>query len=350
MKLQLIIIISACLLSASYVGAVAPDMDDYPAWWFIVHPDLPATGNCRGTTFQNVTPSDGQDDVDIGAKGVQICANITPPANCYINVTYQWLNYTAFYNDWLDWVNAQPWGDWYDSEEWWDDIDWDNKTDCYDDAFWHNFTSTVQISQFTQLCSYNENVSCRIENDYTTIWFDWRINWEMNCSGDVTTGNCYYYFEPEECPVIQYISPPSPNGTVCPCCDEICLGIANTDGHNMNMSIYGSTDNINFWNWTTYTNITNGTYCFCMCHGEPMRYNQTYYWYANITDTTTGEYVVSNTFQFRTWPNPSYCPCGPEDLEELIDDTDNVKDDAWIVGIVIVFSSFGIIAFVRKRK
>ena len=520
-KLKIIIIL-ACLLSSGYVGAITPDMDDHPAWWWFVHPELPATGNCRGTIFQNITPSEGADNVNIGINGVQICANITPPANCYINVTYQWLNYTAFYDDWLDWVNTQPWGNWGDYEDWWDDIDWDNKTDCYDDTFWHNFTSTVTISQFTKLCSYNDNVSCKIENDYTTTWFDWRINWEMNCSGVITSGKCYYYFEPEECPVIKYIYPPSPNGTVCPCCDNICLGVENTDGHPMNISIYGSTDNEHFFTWNKYHNVTNDTFCFCMdtvyleptadpkgewisasgiqapglkpasmeklgCSGvweftdgqeetisfsvrapskinltyptnidigwsspaqtklcnwnlsysitaldedtsiaceyyqdvlatssatangltmytfpiteisdgdrclhltierdgndatdtlsddahlhgicfrsyvdydlvhvpqaiSPMQYNQTYYWYANITDTTTGAYVVSDTFQFKTFPNPSYCPCGPEDLAELIDDTDTVKDDSWIVGTVIIFSVFGIVAYVRRRK
>jgi len=351
-KIKTVIILTCLLSSASYVGATTtPDMDDHPAWWWFVHPELPATSNCRGTIFQNVTPSDGAYDVNIGVKGVNVCANITPPANCYINVTYQWLNYTQYLGDWLDWVNAQPWGNWWDYEDWWDDIDWDNRTDCYADEYWHNFTSTVTISQFTQLCSYNENVSCKIENDWTTEWFDWRIAWEMNCSGVITSGNCYYYFEPEECPVIKYIYPPSPNGTVCPCCDNICLGVENTDGHPMNISIYGSTNNINFFNWTTYTTVVNNTYCFCICYGnEPIKYNQTYYWFANVTDTTTGEYVVSPVFQFKTFPNPSYCPCGPEDLAELIDDTDTVKDDSWIIGTVIIFSVFGIVAYVRRKR
>jgi len=476
-----------------------------PIWEYWTEPPLPELG-CNTSSFTNITPANSEYDVVITGKGVQFCVNITPPQGCNITIQYQWFNYTQFYSDWLEWVNVQPWGWWWDSEDWFDDIDWDNETNPENSTYWHNFTPLYEnINQTTQICAYNTNVSCFIENDYTREYFDWRINYSINCSGIFYNDSCNYFFVPEYCPSITYISPPSPNGTICPCCASICLGVNNKDGHNMNLTFFIREDDgfgPFFYGQTQFLNVSNGTYCFCpesmiadifaagrtnatitplaidtwynitfenftsfgitgtpsevtvplsgyytlnywaacydnnvapagdiiafrMCCDNTeipgtyreiqfqkqdnirseislahvyleagckinfkylvndvnieisedgtyadyatssfasitleqplqfaLKYNTTYEWYATITDATTGDTVTTDIFSFNTYPNPSYCPCGPQDLVDVIEtyDTDTIKDDSWLAGLIILFSAFGVLAFVRKRR
>jgi len=495
-----LILISTTLPLVSSVGL--PPAPDTPPWFWFVYPELPETGNCDAGIFNNVTPADGAGPINVSSKGVQVCVNVTPPSGCIINISIEYLNYTEYYGDWQIWIDSQPWGDWDDAEEWIDDINWTARPDVYNDSYWHQFTSATNINTPTQICAYNENVSCRIENDWTTEYSDWRINWTRNCTGNITTGDCYYYFEPALCPVIQYISPPSPNGTICPCCASICLGVANTDGHNMNLTFFIREDNFGpfFYGQTQFLNVSNGTYCFCpesmiadifaagvtnqtitplaidtwynitflnftsngitgtpseitvplsgyytlnywaACYDSnaapagdiiafrmacdnteipgtyreiqfqkqdnirseislahiyleagckinfqyivndvnieiseegtyadyasssfasitleqplqfALKYNTTYEWYATVTDATTGDTVTTDIFSFNTYPNPSYCPCGPQDLVDVITDNDTIKDDSWLVGLILMSSIFGIIAFIRKRR
>jgi len=523
MKYKLLVAISIIFLF--FVNPISATIMEYDnPWGPFTNPNYPIDGNCWNLGyFNNVTPHNGAWNVDITAKGVQICVNVTPPQGCSLNVTYEWLNYTQYYSDWLDWANAQPWGDWWYTEDWWDDIDWENQTTWEDNSYWYDFSSTFSgINQTTQICAYNTNVSCQIENDFVTEFFDWRINYTLNCSGQLTQDYCYYFFEPEKCSNITYIYPPSPNGTACPCCDSICIGANNTQGHKMNISIYGSYDGENYFTWNKYKNVSNDTYCFCMdsvylqrtpskkgewigasgisekpgkaatlvvhgcsvawefsdnqeedvafdvripvrvnltlpitldvgwsspatdkecnwnltyaitaidedtdagceyyqdifadssstadgltmerfyiteiasgdrcihfnierdgndpndnlsddahLHGvcfsyyycddlihiesalKPMQYNTTYYWYVNITDAETGEYEVTDTFQFRTPPDPSWCPCGAQELAELMEDTDTIKDDAWIVGLIFVIMALPLAVVLKNRK
>lgn len=86
----------------------------------------------------------------------------------------------------------------------------------------------------------------------------------------------------------------------------------------------------------------------------PLSYNTSYSWYVNVTDTVTGDSVESDIFHFKTYPNTSYCPCGEEELTDVItnvsEDTDTIKDDSWLIGIIIPFSIFGIIAYIRTNR
>jgi len=508
MKYKILLAIS--ILFLFFVNSISATITEYDnPWEPFTQPDYPIDGNCWNLGyFNNVTPHNGDWNVDITAKGVQVCVNVTPPQGCSLNVTYEWLNYTQYYSDWLDWTNAQPWGDWWDFEDWYEDIDWDNQTTWKNNSYWYEFSPTYSgINQITQICAYNTNVSCQIENDFTREFFDWRINYTLNCSGQFTQDYCYYYFEPEECQNITYIYPPSPNGTACPCCEAMCVGVNNDLGHPMNVTIWGREDDYGYYNiWTHYENISNGTYCFCMDditpsapahaighshtqqnvtiidtwynvtfdHGEaehincnpvtgicnielyghydvrywcvvqdedanptghkmavrilqngtdeidgsyrevtfskqgheqhiigfvhehfvpgttlrfqyigddtdqsidtdgtwstddinfyaeimrmdneehmPLKYNTTYYWYVNITDAETGEYEVTDTFQFRTPPDPSWCPCGPEDLTALMEDTDTIRSDTWIVGLIFVLMALPLAVALKKRK
>jgi len=358
--LLVLTVLCIVILSSSVSATIGPpDFEDGVPWYYYVSPELPETGNCNEDIFHDIDPYDGEWDVNVEKDGVQICVNITPSQGCIINVTLQYLNYSEYFDVWLDWCDEQYWGPWWNISEWGDNIDWDNRTSPYNNSFWHNFTSATGINTTGEICGYNDNVSCKIENDFTTEWSDWRINWTMNCSGIWTSGNCYYYFEPEYCPVIQYIYPPSPNGTICPCCSEMCIGVVNTDGNPMNITFYrNDTQFEDFYQVNKLSYVSNGTYCFCIdghinnSQYYPMRFDETYHWYVNITDTVTEDYMVSDTFTFRTYPNTIYCPCGPDDLidmgEELEWDTDTIRDDAWIIGLVIILLGF-MFYFTRRR-
>ena len=80
---------------------------------------------------------------------------------------------------------------------------------------------------------------------------------------------------------------------------------------------------------------------------KPMQYNTTYYWYINVTDVETGEGTETDIFQFRTAEEPSLCPCGYNATLSLIEDTDKIRDDAWIVGLCLVFI---VLAIGYKRR
>ena len=304
--------------------------------------------------YFTVSPPDGAFGVDV-SQGVSICINTTPPSGCNITYQVQWLNYTLYYEIFFAWCDAQPWGDPSDWELWLEDIDWDSFPDCYNDSFWFNFSEPNLITTPTDLCHANYNWSCHIDGDYITEYCDWRINWTLNCSGNISTGACYYYFEPSDCPAISYISPPSPNGTVCPCCVDMCISVNNTEGHPMNITFYRNDSQFtDYYIVNQYTNVTNGTYCFCI-DGHinnsiyyPMNFHETYHWYVNITDTVTGEYLVSDIFTFRTYPE-EFCPCGPEDFLEWSEDTDTISDESWILPISMMFILL-IPLMIRRKK
>jgi hypothetical protein len=179
------------------------------------------------------------------------------------------------------------------------------------------------------------------------------MNINFTCGGTDVNITCYYFFRAEECPINQ-IYPASPNGTICPCCDSICINITNDLGHLMNLTFYANdTMNETFYIVNKYINKPNGTYCFCTCgHTDdifyPIKYNESYHWYVNITDTTTDVSSNSSMFQFTTVPYPSLCPCGIEAIEELINEEASGIDDSWLVGLIIVFFVLAIVY--RRRK
>lgn len=201
-----------------------------------------------------------------------------------------------------------------------------------------------------------------IENDYTREFFDWRIVYSINCSGRYTNGTCGYYFQAEECDDIQYIYPPSPNGTACPCCSEMCIGVSNINGSLMNITFYRNDSQFEtFYIINKLFYIPNGTYCFCI-DGHindslyyPNNYNETYHWYVNITDTVNNHSIISDIFQYRTPPDPSYCPCGMEDFNRtatelgLDTDTDTIRDDSWIIGFILIIGA-GIYYVIENKR
>jgi len=182
---------------------------------------VPSGGDCDH--LSNPVPSDGASDVIITAKGVQTCIDVDPPAGCSLNITFQWYDFDSYFDAWFDYL-------------------------------------AVNTSQ--TLCAWNTNVTCFTEGDYPV--FAWRVLTEFDCDGQsYDVSECYYEFTPEECDLF-YIYPALNTTDVCPCCDHICFGINNENGNNMNATIYGSYDGVNYFTWNKYFNISNGTYCFCM--------------------------------------------------------------------------------------
>jgi len=182
-----------------------------------------------------------------------------------------------------------------------------------------------------------------ISNCETTYY--WKVVAKLNCSGKYYWENHTFSFTTEACPISNEI-PINGSAGVCPCCDAICIDVYNPLGNNMNMTIYGSYNTTFFKTWNIYQNITNGTYCFCMCSGfyidgyiKPMQYNTTYYWYVNVTDNM-GFTNQSNIFSFTTASNPDLCPCGGRgDIE--------VYDDYGLLGII---GLIGLLSFIIVKK
>jgi len=207
----------------------------------LILPSIAQQASSLASTVTIITPSTGEEDVSVGINGTQTCILIDPPQGCSANVTFQWFNYSHYLHDWwTSWIlgHAPP--------------------SFYNDTYWTNYSNWSNINSSTQLCAYYENVSCMIEGFSIEFW--WRIIVDYDCGFDETV---YSYFYTEDCQLF-YIYPEVNNTEVCPCCDSICIGANNTYGHPMNITIYGSYDNTNFWTWNKYTNVTNGSHCFCM--------------------------------------------------------------------------------------
>ena len=284
-------------------------------------------------------PANGAEDVVITAKGVQTCINVSVPQGCTVNVTLQWFNYSDYIWDWI-WCIFLGVG-------------------CpvlrTEDQYWTNYT-TEMINQDTTVCGWNSNVSCSIYGyEYS---YDWRVVADFDCGQSSYQEICYYDYSTEECDLF-YIYPNMSQTNVCPCCDKMCIGIDNEFGNTMNISFYRNDSQFeDFYLVNKLTYVNNGTYCFCI-DGHindslyyPTRYNETYYWYVNVTDTVTGLYNVSDTFIFKTAENTSDCPCGFDALNETFTTEleDNIRSDAWIVGVAIVFSMIPLGIIVRRRR
>jgi hypothetical protein len=96
----------------------------------------------------------------------------------------------------------------------------------------------------------------------------------------------------------------------------------------------------------TFSNITNGTYCFNVCPFNT--YNTTYYWNVSVDDGITVEDF--GPYSFTTVPDPSLCPSGYDEIVDLIHDTDTVRDDSWLIGLIIVFFVLAMVMAKKRRK
>ena len=283
--------------------------------------------------LSNPTPSQGATDVNVTAKGVQTCINISVPQGCVANVTLQWFNYSDFIWDWI-WCYFFGIG---------------CPVSRFEEQYWNNYSNGT-FTQNSQLCGWNENVSCSI---YGYLFeYDWRVVANFTCGQDSYEETCYYWYSAEECTLF-YIYPNMSQNGVCPDCVSLCAGVQNMFGHPMNVTFesnlsgtldyfYLGIDNV------TFSNVENNTYCIFVPFFS--QYNHTYYWRVNVTDTITGLYNQSDVFVFHTAENLSDCPCGEDALIELIEEIDTIRDDTWIVGLIPVFMCIPFVFAIKQRK
>lgn len=265
--------------------------------------------------IDNHSPGCGDTDVVITPSGQNTCVDIWIPNGCYANITFYWLNWT------------KPGWDTY--------------------AYWSFANET------TQYCAWNENITCYIDGDIRTI-FIWRVVAEYVCPQQNYSFTEYSIcnFRAEPCPLF-YIRPEHNSTDICPCCDAMCIGIENENGNQMNLTFYrNDTMNESFYIVNKYIYVDNGTYCFCLDgHMDdiyyPMRYNETYYWYVNVTDTATGEYEISNVYNFTTANNLSECPCGEEEIGR---DIVLIKRDLFWYFLLMAVGILILLAFKKKNK
>jgi len=284
---------------------------------FLFSYSVQATGGATGHLSDPSPHSEW--DVPITAKGVQTCINVTVDANCTANVTFWWYNYSG--------------GD--------------------AGGQWEYYAHLNNISSTQQVCFWDANVSCATMN-WWNDWHFWRVVGNFTCLSGNYSESAFLWFNPEDCPLF-YIYPPWNDTNICPCADVMCLGITNGEGHNMNITFFrNDTMNETFYAINRYVNVTNGTYCFCLDgHIDdiyyPMKYNESYHWYVNVTDVVSGDYNISTVYNFTTAENISDCPCGIDEIIALIEDTDTIRDDAWLVGIIIVFFTMAIVIAKKER-
>lgn len=267
--------------------------------------------------LENPAPGYGEVDVVITIKGVQLCIDVVVDAGCTANVTFWWYNYSGGET-----------GQWE----------------------FHGFQENIAVD--TTICFWNPNVSCATEN-WWNEWFHWMVVGNFTCAGGNYSETAYLYFNAEDCPLF-YIYPAWNDSYICSCCDAMCVGINNMNGSNMNISFYRNDSQWEtFYLINQYLNVSNGTYCFCL-DGHinnslyyPMKYNESYHWYVNVTDVVTGEYNVSAIFNFSTAEFIDDCFCG--NVSEAIEDIPSFYKP-YIIGVLGLIGLAGLIGRLRRRK
>jgi len=144
--------------------------------------------------------------------------------------------------------------------------------------------------------------------------------WNVSVYDGVQTTDETFTFQNMPCILSAYVYPMNQTTGICPCCDAMCFGVGGLYG-NINATVYRSDDyNLSFYMVENYTNITNGTYCFCIDghidNGmyRPMRYNTTYYWYVYAENYYNNSMnVTSSIFHFTTAEDVTDCSCDVTD-------------------------------------
>jgi len=101
---------------------------------------------------------------------------------------------------------------------------------------------------------------------------------------------------------------------ICPCIDALCIGVNNSDNHNMNLTFWHRTEvDDHYHHIQSYYNVSNGKYCFCTCGHEftPAYIN----WHDN------GIQLASVA---ETWYNITF----NESIEHPIDNINHTWDDS----------------------
>jgi len=128
---------------------------------------------------------------------------------------------------------------------------------------------------------------------------------------------------------------------LCPCCITLCVNVDSNYGSIMNITFYSNLS-LPYWDYfwlgadknVTYSNVTDGSYCFNVAPFN--EYDTTYYWNVSIDDGTN--VYQEGPFYFTT----------AEDYEDCdFAGGNSIRDDAWIVGLVLVFT---VLSVYMRRK
>ena len=263
--------------------------------------------------LEDPIPARGELDVDLSnPKGVQTCINVTLDPGCEVNLTFQWYNYTGG-----------------------------------DAGQWQTYGYSENANTSGQYCFWNTNVTCATENWWST-WFHWRVMANFTCQQTDYQEIYYTYFNPEDCPLF-YIYPPWNETDLCPCCIPLCVSVQSFNGSTMNITFWSNLS-MGFWDYfwigadknVTFSNITNGTYCFNVCPFN--RYNYTYYWNVSINDG----HAIENygPYSFTTEENMSEC-IGGYNLSELRSDA---AEKDYIIGLIGIIGVLGIMGWLFNRR
>ena len=90
------------------------------------------------------------------------------------------------------------------------------------------------------------------------------------------------------------------------------------------------------------TNLTNGTWCICMCALWMSHYNTTYYWYVNVTEFgNTSNYNQSETYHFTTALTSWDCE---------ISSTGTGNERSYVIGLIGILGILGILGYFMKKR
>ena len=318
------------LLPSLHVICIDYDEDTMTATWY---------SNSSGTWLKFATNSSITNNTNI----TQTNANFSAYNTTYywsVNLTdgTDWLNVTYNFKTLEEWINTCPTSvpDPANNSEvsmtikYWNvtitDYDLNLTTGSIECS---NGNSTNWTNQPDGLRSLELNTTL----GYNTIYYVW-VNY--------TDGHCVvnetFIFTTLPRLALEDFYPSHTSTDECPQWVSLCVSVIETSPSMVNLTFYSNWSGV--WealftiDGCTFKNVSSREYCIAMPYF--VKYNTKYYWYANITDNNT--YFNSSFLEFTTAESPDSCL-----------GTGQTKDDTWILGVSIVFSVFGIIAFARTK-
>ena len=146
-------------------------------------------------------------------------------------------------------------------------------------------------------------------------------------------------------PTITATAPVNNTGVACPPCAYLSVNVTHENGTAMNITFCSNLSGV--WDYfyigtlnTTIPNVNNGSYNINIVYVT--EYNSTYYWYVNVSNfDDPSNYTKSGIFNFNTTSEIATCNSTLGDVGMTY---------AWIVGIAVVFSSFGVLAYLKRRQ
>jgi len=166
--------------------------------------------------------------------------------------------------------------------------------------------------------------------------------WMVTCSDGVENVSAIYHFCTKMNATVNYtVYPLNQSTELCPCCITLCVNVDSNYDSMMNITFYSNLS-LPYWDYfwlgadknVTYSNVTDGSYCFNVAPFN--EYDTTYYWNISIDDGTN--IYQEGPFYFTT----------AEDYEDCdFEGGNSIRDDAWIVGLVLVFT---VLSVYMRRK